>query len=143
MGWHGAATERVAAPFTPEMACSGKSEFALVVQNAFMYPRKCRRKVNGQTKDYWQLAESYRTARGPRHRVVGHLGDLEEPERIGIKEAATGNSDHIRQGNLCGFETLRVKAVTIVPLPGAGRGNPDAVLLAVMPPTPFRRGGRG
>ena len=37
--------------------------------------------------------ESYRTERGPRQRVVAHLGDLDEAGRIGVKEAASGNSN--------------------------------------------------
>lgn len=67
-----------------------------------MYLRKCRRQVGGEHKDYWQLVESYRTERGPRQRVVCHLGDLEEAARIGVKEAASGNSEHIRQRELFG-----------------------------------------
>ena len=48
-----------------------------------MYLRRCRRKVNGQVKDYWQLVESYRTERGPRQRVVAHL----------VEVSALGNAD--------------------------------------------------
>lgn len=65
-----------------------------------MYIRKCRRNVRGETKDYWQLVESYRTERGPRQRVVAHLGDMDESGRNGLKEAASGNDGHIHQGNL-------------------------------------------
>ncbi|MEI7990095.1 MAG: IS1634 family transposase [Chloroflexota bacterium] len=65
-----------------------------------MYIRKCRRKVDGKNKDYWQLVESYRTERGPRQRVVAHLGDMDEPERLGIKEVASGNDDHVHQASL-------------------------------------------
>jgi hypothetical protein len=39
-----------------------------------------RRKVGGQQKDYWQLVESCRSQRGPRQRVVAHLGD--EPRKV-------------------------------------------------------------
>jgi len=70
-----------------------------------MFLRKCRQKKNGHDYAYWQLVESYRTERGPRQRVVAHLGGLDEPDRIGVKEAASGNSDHVHQGNL--FETSR------------------------------------
>lgn len=65
-----------------------------------MYLRRCRRKVSGQVKDYWQLVESYRTERGPRQRVVAHLGDMDEPGRIGFKETASGNDNHVHQTNL-------------------------------------------
>lgn len=65
-----------------------------------MYLRKCRRKVDGKNKDYWQLVESHRTELGPRQRVVANLGDMDEPERLGIKEAASGNDDHVHQTSL-------------------------------------------
>jgi len=56
-----------------------------------MYLRRC-----GQTKArkdgvYWELVESYRTERGPRQRVVAYLGDVAEAERLGVRQAATGN----------------------------------------------------
>lgn len=63
-----------------------------------MYLRRCRRRVDGKRKDYWQLVESYRTERGPRQRVVAHLGDLDEYGRLGLMEAATGQ--RVGQGNL-------------------------------------------
>lgn len=44
--------------------------------------------------------ESYRTERGPRQRVVAHLGDMDECDRLGVKEAASGNSECVHQGNL-------------------------------------------
>lgn len=62
-----------------------------------MFLRRCKQKKNGQDYDYWQLVESYRTERGPRQRVVAHVGDLDEAGRIGVKEAASGNSKHVRQ----------------------------------------------
>jgi hypothetical protein len=31
------------------------------------------------------LAESYRTARGPRQRVVAYLGELDEQGRLGVQ----------------------------------------------------------
>ena len=65
-----------------------------------MYLRKCRRKVSGQIKDYWQLVESYRTERGPRQRVVAHLGDMDESGRVGLKETASGREDRVHQPSL-------------------------------------------
>jgi transposase len=62
-----------------------------------MFLRRCRQKKNGQDYAYWQLVESYRTQRGPRQRVVAHLGDLDEASRIGVSESASGNSEHVRQ----------------------------------------------
>jgi len=56
-----------------------------------MFIRPCYRKKNGKKHAYWALVESYRTDRGPRQRVVAYLGQLKEPERLGVKHAAEGN----------------------------------------------------
>jgi transposase len=55
-----------------------------------MFIRPCYRVKNGKRHAYWTLMESYRTARGPRQRVVAYLGQLDEPGRLGVKEAAEG-----------------------------------------------------
>jgi transposase len=55
-----------------------------------MFIRPCHRKKNGKQHAYWALVESYRTARGPRQRVVAYLGQLDEKGRLGVKEAAKG-----------------------------------------------------
>ena len=41
---------------------------------------------------YWALVESYRTEGGPRQRVVAWLGKLDEAGRLGVQQAAAGNS---------------------------------------------------
>ncbi len=43
-----------------------------------MYLRRCYKVKDGKRHAYWALVESVRTARGPRQRVVAHLGDLEK-----------------------------------------------------------------
>jgi transposase len=48
-----------------------------------MFLKRCTRKKNGKDHIYWQLVESYRTARGSRHRVVAYLGELSKSERLG------------------------------------------------------------
>ena len=53
-----------------------------------MYLRKCRSSKRKKEQDYWQLVESYRTARGPRQRVVAYLGDIGQAEQLGVKQAA-------------------------------------------------------
>ena len=53
-----------------------------------MYLRKCRRTRRGNAYVYWQLVESYRTANGPRQRVVAYLGELTRRQREGLKAAA-------------------------------------------------------
>lgn len=53
-----------------------------------MYVRRCYRQRNGKRHAYWALVESYRTARGPRQRVVAYLGELDELGRVGMQQAA-------------------------------------------------------
>jgi transposase len=53
-----------------------------------MFIRPCYRQKDGQRHAYWSLVESYRTARGPRQRVVAYLGQLDERGRLGVKQAA-------------------------------------------------------
>ncbi len=48
-----------------------------------MFLKRCTRKKNGKPHTYWQLVESYRTSRGPRHRVVAYLGELDGSEHRG------------------------------------------------------------
>ena len=61
-----------------------------------MYLRRCYRKKDGKRHAYWALVESYRTARGPRQRVVAWLGAMDEQGRLGVKRcaerAASGSS---------------------------------------------------
>jgi transposase len=63
-----------------------------------MYIRRCYRKKDGKRHAYWALVESYRTARGPRQRVVAWLGAMDEEGRIGVKRCATAASSE--QGDL-------------------------------------------
>ena len=53
-----------------------------------MYVRRCYRRKDGKRHAYWALVESYRTARGPRQRVVAYLGELDEQGRLGVERAA-------------------------------------------------------
>ena len=50
--------------------------------------------MGGEQKDYWQLVESYRTARGPRQRIVAYLGNVEAAAREGVAQAARGVRTH-------------------------------------------------
>ncbi len=56
--------------------------------NGGMFLRPCYRKKNGKRHAYWALVESYRTARGPRQRVVAYLGQLDKPKQRGVPRAA-------------------------------------------------------
>ncbi len=53
-----------------------------------MYLRRCYRRKDGKRHAYWALVESYRTARGPRQRVVAWLGATDERGRLGVKRCA-------------------------------------------------------
>ena len=55
-----------------------------------MFLRPCYRFKNGKRHAYWALMESYRTARGPRQRVVAYLGQLDARGRLGVQLAAEG-----------------------------------------------------
>jgi transposase len=55
-----------------------------------MYLRRCYRNKDGKRHAYWALVESYRTARGPRQRVVSWLGQMDSQGRLGVKQAAQG-----------------------------------------------------
>ena len=50
-----------------------------------MFLRKMRRRKDGKVHTYWALVESVRTARGPRQRVVAHLGELSPGGRVGFQ----------------------------------------------------------
>jgi transposase len=58
-----------------------------------MYLRRCYREKEGKRHAYWALVESYRTARGPRQRVVAWLGAMDEKGRLGVKRCAAGQGD--------------------------------------------------
>ncbi|APZ96793.1 IS1634 family transposase [Fuerstiella marisgermanici] len=53
-----------------------------------MFIRQCHRIKNGRRHAYWALVESYRSASGPRQRVVAWLGKLDEAGRLGVQQAA-------------------------------------------------------
>jgi transposase len=48
-----------------------------------MFLKRLQRRKNGKGHTYWALVESYRTARGSRHRVVAYLGELAKSEQSG------------------------------------------------------------
>jgi hypothetical protein len=43
-----------------------------------MFLRRHRKHAGGQTYEYWSLVKTVRTAKGPRHETVAHLGKLDE-----------------------------------------------------------------
>jgi hypothetical protein len=48
-----------------------------------MFLKRCDRRKGGRKHTYWVLVESYRTARGSRHRIVAYLGGLSRGEASG------------------------------------------------------------
>jgi transposase len=66
-------------------------DFVLLISFlTYVYIRKIKINKDGKEHCYWALVESVRTARGPRQRVVAHLGEIDESGRLGIKQAANG-----------------------------------------------------
>lgn len=57
----------------------------------YMFLKKISIDKDGKRHDYWALVESVRTERGPRHRVVSYLGDMDEAGRLGVEQAAEGH----------------------------------------------------
>jgi transposase len=75
-----------------------------------MFIRPCFRKKDGKRHAYWALVESYRTEQGPRQRIVAYLGQLDEAGRLGVWDAAVGDSA-ARQRML--FEETQPQWVTV------------------------------
>ncbi len=48
-----------------------------------MFLKRLERRKGGKKHTYWALVESYRTAKGSRHRVVAYLGELRKSEQNG------------------------------------------------------------
>ncbi len=59
-----------------------------------MYLRKIKRHKDGKTHGYWALVESYRTASGPRQRVVAYLGEMDASGRLSMQLAAENRRDY-------------------------------------------------
>jgi len=53
-----------------------------------MFPMRVGKRKNGKMHVYWALAESYRTPKGSRHRIVGWLGELQGGAMSGWAELA-------------------------------------------------------
>ncbi len=79
-----------------------------------MFIKPCYKKSNGKKLAYWALVESYRTAKGPRHRVVAYLGQLQEATRQGVKQAAEEkNKPKFIQAQLFDEDTIEPEWVEI------------------------------
>lgn len=82
-----------------------------------MFLRKHTRQKDGKSHAYyWTLVETYRTAKGPRQRIVSYLGDLDEESKEGYKALNENlhNREYHQQENF--FEVVKpAKAVSIYP----------------------------
>ena len=81
-----------------------------------MFLKRITYRRRGKARDYWALVESYRTAQGSRHRVVGYLGELKRSERTGWARLA-------RQ--LDGKAAARVQQLTLFAEPENTEPVPD------------------
>ena len=74
-----------------------------------MFIKRSIRNKNGKPHAYWQLVESYRTARGPRHQTVAYLGELSTCEKHGWARLAAqldSKAERLAQQQLLLFEDL-------------------------------------
>ena len=58
-----------------------------------MFLEKCVIKKNGKNHTYWELTESVRTPKGPRHRTIAYLGELEVIDQGGWARLASKLDD--------------------------------------------------
>ena len=72
-----------------------------------MFLRKHVRVKDGKRHEYWTLVETYRTAKGPRQRIVSYLGDLTEESQSGYNELVrqVAGNDQTKQQEL--FEVIK------------------------------------
>ncbi len=75
-----------------------------------MFIRKLTRKKDGKTHAYWALVESYRTARGPRQRIVSYIGEIDTEGKLGVRLA---DPEKQRQKELFEEQTPKWVAVDI------------------------------
>jgi hypothetical protein len=64
-----------------------------------MFLRRLERIRSGKPHTYWALAESYRTAKGSRQRIVAYLGELASDEQDGWTQLCShlnGDAQHCR-----------------------------------------------
>ena len=64
--------------------------------NFDLFIRKACRNKDGKSHHYWILLESYRTERGPRHRTVAYLGEMDEAGRLRIQQRAQNHPGYQR-----------------------------------------------
>ena len=78
-----------------------------------MFLRPHFRNVDGRRQAYWALVESYRTQRGPRQRVVAYLGEVDQAGRLGVQQAAAGNSQDAPRPSLFAEDRCQPRYVEV------------------------------
>ena len=79
-----------------------------------MFLRKNRRTKDGKPHVYWSLVETIRTPKGPRQRVVGYLGDLDN-EREDLYRGMVKRLEGKSNGQYDIFKSVQTGAISIVP----------------------------
>ena len=60
------------------------------IRSFALFIRQYFQKEKGRRTAYWALVESYRSASGPRQRIVAWLGKMDEAGRLGVQQAVDG-----------------------------------------------------
>jgi transposase len=86
-----------------------------------MFIRQYFLKDKGRRTAYWALVESYRTASGPRQRVVAWLGKIDEAGRLGVQQAVDDAGMLDGAGKLIESSSEQTNLVTLEPFQPIGR----------------------
>jgi transposase len=86
-----------------------------------MFLRRFQKRKHGKSHAYWALVETYRTAKGPRQRIVSYLGALKETEQSGWAQL----SAKLQQEPVCEDQRTpsQVQQFLFDPLPRDGDTN--------------------
>jgi transposase len=91
-----------------------------------MFIRQCYRTKNGRRHGYWALVESYRTARGPRQRVVAWLGKLDEAGRLEAYRLTNEDGSQRDLFRVCSDEHLSKEGYRLLWFHSRGKAESDA-----------------
>ena len=71
-----------------------------------MFLRRYERRSGGGKRTYWALAESIRTGKGSRQRIVAYLGELERSEQSGWAQLGRSLSGKQRPRRPCSIRPI-------------------------------------
>lgn len=95
-----------------------------------MFLRRFQKRKNGKTHVYWALVETFRTAKGPRQRIVSYLGELKESEQSGWAQLS---GKLCRQGASSGKDRRQADYVQRSLFDPPQRHDPQATALSSQP----------